>query len=420
MGLFESSQVPETEASIRAKLISYAQAAGLQVTSWLVGSVGQQILETMVAGLYGYTQTVPTIVRGFASLDTATDPGDVDPYDDTNVALTPAPGFLSNMGANVYGTTRNEASNASGFVTFTNAGVVPRTFAPYGLIFTRSYGSPAPTYTNTPDAAIYTGVGGTVTVAAGSSLTIPVAAISPGSANSATIGSLSLTTSLLGCSATNAAAVLGTDREGADAYRARCRTAPARTSLGGPGAAISYLAATQYDGTPVINGSGTASNITRVYVSSDSTTGIVDAYYASPTGPATAEDVTAANLNITSYAYATPDAITFTGVAATATTIVCSGTVKIKARPGLVVATIKQAIVDTLVDYFSTIPIGGVDQVAGAGVVYAADMQAVIRTAYVGLYDPILTSPAGASTAIALGHVPVLSTSTASWTVTVV
>jgi len=419
MGLFEDSQQPQTEAGIRAQIIAYAQAAGLQVTSWLVGSVGQQILETMISALYGYTQTVPTIVRGFASLDTATDPGDVDPYDATNAALTPAPGFLSNMGENTFGTERNQASNASGFVTFTNAGIVPRTFAPYGLVFTRSYGSPAPTYTNTPDPAIYVNPGGTVTVAPSTSIDIPVEAISPGSANSATPTTLSLTTSLLGCSATNAAAILGTDREGADAYRARCRQAPARTSLGGPGAAIAYLAATQYDGTPVINGSGNASNITRVYVSSDSTTGIVDAYYASPTGPAVAADVTAANLNIQSYAYATPDAITYTGVAATATTITCSGSVKIKARPGLVIATIKQAIVDTLTAYFATIPIGGVDQVAGAGFVYAADIQAIIRTAYPGLYDPALVSP-GASTAIALGHVPVLSTSTASWTVTVV
>lgn len=419
MGLFEDSQKPSTESNVRAQIIAYAQAAGLQVTSWLVGSVGQQILETMVAALYGYTQTVPTIVRGFASLDTATDPGDVDPYDATNAALTPAPGFLSNLGANTFGTTRNEAANASGFVTFSNAGVVPRTFAPYGLVFTRNYGSPAPTYTNTPDPAIYTGGGGTVTVAPGASLVIPIAAISPGSANSAPPSTIALTTSLLGCTATNAAAVLGTDREGADAYRARCRQAPARTSLGGPGAAIAYLAATQYDGTPVINGSGTASNITRVYVSSDSTTGIVDAYYASPTGPAVAADVTAANLNITSYAYATPDAITFTGVAATGTTITCSGTVKIKARPGLVTATVQKAIVDTLTAHFATIPIGGIDQVAGAGVVYAADIQAIIRTAYTGIYDPILTSPIGASTAIALGHVPVLSTTTGSWTVSV-
>jgi acetylornithine deacetylase/succinyl-diaminopimelate desuccinylase-like protein len=214
--------------------------------------------------------------------------------------------------------------------------------------------------------------------------------------------------------------VLVTDREGADAYRARCRKAASRGSLGGPRGAISYLAATQYDGSPVINGSGTASNITRTYVSQDSTTGIVDAYYASATGPATSDDVTAANLNIQSYAYATPDAITFTGAAAIATPITVSGTVKIRARPGLVVATVKQAIVDTLTAYFATLEIGGVDQVAGAGVVYTADLVAVVRTAYSGIYDPVLSAPVAVSTAIALGHVATLVTSTASWTVTVV
>ena len=79
------------------------------------------------------------------------------------------------------------------------------------------------------------------------------------------------------------------------AFHSRGIKRTSRTSLGGPGQAYAWLAAKQLDGTPLLNGSASIVNISRTWVSAESSTGVVDVYYASPSGAATAEDVLAAN-----------------------------------------------------------------------------------------------------------------------------
>lgn len=405
-------------------IIGYAQSAGLAITNWAVGGVGQQVLEAVEETVANTTQVIAYVVRSYASLDTATDPGDPDPYDAANVDRTPAAGGLSHLGENVYGTTRDGATFASGTFTFDNsAGLVPRTFGPGSLVFTWtavSPPSPAPTYTNAPDATIYTNPDGTVTVNAGATLDIPITADEEGSGSSAPPSAITLTTSLTGVTGTNAKAVVGVDRETATAYRARCRLAPARTSLGAPPATLIYLATTNLDGTPLVNASGTNVDINRVYVSSDSSTGIVDVYFAAPSGAPTTEDVAATNANIQIDAYAVFDCMTYTGAAAVEVPITVQGTAKIKAGPGVVSATVRQAIVDALTAAFQEFPIGGEDQTLGAGVIYTRDLQAIAATAYPGLYAVSVTTPAGASTALAAGEVATYSGVIADWTLTIV
>jgi hypothetical protein len=422
MSAFDDLIANTTVSAIRTTIIGYAQGAGLLISNWLVGSVGQQIFETVAQTGYALTQGIANIVRGFASLDTSTDPGDVDAYDSDNAGRTPAPGFLSYYGQNTYGTTRQEATFATGPVLFTNGGSQSRTFAPYALTFTWTANtppSPAPTYRNAPDPTIYTNPDGTVTVGVNGTLTLTVVADEVGmGSNVPSASSLSLTTTLLGCSATNTASVLGTDREDADVYRARCRQAPARISLGGPSAAYAYLAAKNLDGTPLLNANGAPVAINRVYVSQSSSTGIVTAYYASPSGAAISADVTAANNNIEIQAFAVPDAITFSGVAASNVSIHVVGTASIKARPGLTSAIVKTAIINALAAAFETFEIGGSDQTAGAGVIYTDDLHAIAATAYPGLYNVVITTPGGATTALALGHVATLNSVVGDWAVT--
>lgn len=431
MTVFSDSLISETLSSVRAKLISAAQGAGLTVTDWVVGALSQQMLESHAQAAFTFVGSVARIVRGFAGLDYATDPGDPDAYAPSNADLAPSAGFLSNMGLNTFFTERAGATFAGGFVTFTNAGIAARTFGPGALVFTWTVGppSPAPTYRNAGDPSIYTNADGTVTVNAGSSLSIPVSAEEIGTRSNAPASSLSLTTSLVGCSATNPLAVLGTDREDAAVYRGRCRKAPARLSLAGPSAAYEYLSAKNLDGTPLYNGvdgsghldgTGDPVNIDRVQVTQDSATGIVNAYYASPEGAAIADDVTAANLNIEAEAFAVPDAITFTGIAATETLVPVIGTGKIAAGPGVSAALVKDAIVAAQEAYFASFPLGGLDQVAGAGVLYTEDLRGVARAAFPGLYAVDVSTPAGATTAIALGHVATTDTDAADWTITVV
>ena len=137
-------------------------------------------------------------------------------------------------------------------------------------------------------------------------------------------------------------------------------------------------------------------------------------------GAASTEDVTAANANIQVDAYAVFDCVTYTGQAASEVPISVVGTAKIKAGPGVVSATVRQAIVDALTAAFQEFPIGGEDQTLGAGVIYTRDLQAIAATAFTGLYAVSVTTPAGASTALALGEVATYAGTIADWTLTIV
>lgn len=427
MSVFTDRIAPVSESSVRSQFTALCVAAGLKITNWRVQGVGNQIKEAVISGLFFFVQVVPVYVRGFVSLDLSTDPGDVDPYDSGNVSLAPGPGFLSEFGQNTFSTTREEASFATGFGTFTNSGPGARVLEPEALVFTWTGGSPpspAPTYTNADDPVLYSG--GTLTVPAGTSVTIPIVAQQIGSASSAPSSTLTLTTSLAGCSFTNANPVIGNDREDADTYRARCRLAAARLSLAGPADAIRYLAAKNLDGTPLLNDatSPVPTSVTRVQVTEDSSTGIVSAYYASPSGPAIPDDVSAANRNIQIQAYATADAITFNGSAAGFVTVHVRGTAKIKNRAGVTGQAVAEGIVAALTVYFETVEIGGLDQVAGSGVLYTVDLAGIGRDGYPGTYDLVLSLPGGATTAISVGAVPVLQSvagdgaGSGDWTIT--
>lgn len=427
MSIYDDLIANETITSVRNRVIGYAAAAELAITSWIPGDVAEQMLQTFALALYAGSLTISSLTRGYTSLDTSVDPGDLDPYDATNINKDPVPGLLSSFGLNTFFTKRIDATFATGFYTLTNNGTSAQTFGPESLTLTWTANSPptpAPTYRNVADVSIYTNPGGTVTLAAGDSLTFPVAAEQIGTRSNAPPSSLSLTTTLPGCSGTNAEPVLGTDRESADYFRARCREAPARVSLAGPGDAYRYFAKTNLDGTPLLNGSASPVNITRTYVSQDSTTGIVNVFFASPAGAATSEDVTAANTNIETQCFAVPGCITYTGLAAVEVSLHPVGSGRIRARSGMTTTAlqnaVKQAIVAALVAAFAGFPIGGFDQTDGAGVIYTTDLRAIVATAYPGLYDALITTPAGATTPIALGQVATLINTVADWTIAVV
>lgn len=425
MSLYEDLIQNETITAVRTKVIGYAQAAGLAITSWISGSVGEQLLQTVSTVTYATTAVFAKAIRGFTSLDLSVDPGDADPYDATNVQQTAAPGMLSAFGENTFGTTRGEATLGTGSVLFDNsAGLVARTFAPYALTFTWTVDlgggipSPPPTYRNAEDATIYVNFDGTVTVPAGGTLLIPVVAEEVGTRSNAGIGALSLTTTLLGVVASNTTPIVGTDREDADTYRERCRQAGSRLSFAGPADAYAYFAAKDLDGEPILNSLGGEVAITRAQVTEESDTGIVNAWFADEDGAPIAEDVTAANANIELNAFVVPDAITYTGQAAVEVVVPVSGTAKMKAVPGIDPAVVKQAILDKLAETFADYPIGGRDQVAGAGFLYKADLQGAVATAYPGLYSATVTTPAASATALAAGRVAKLSSVLADWTIT--
>lgn len=434
-------QLP-TRQEIKAGIISIAQAANLTVTSWVDGDPSERWIEIAARAIDQFLSNITTqAVRAFF-FDYNTDPGDAG---DLSTDQTARPGWLSAFGSGWWGVQRGGADYATGFVTITNAGTSPATFKPYDLTFQRStMGADGgkPTYRNQTDAAVYTGLGGKVTINAGASLTVPVIAEQAGSYANASPGEISVcvTQSFGTLTVTNASPVLGSDREDRSVYIARCRQQSAAASPGGPQDAYRYASTTGADGNPLqlYDGSG-PTTVTRVFVSPDSSTGQVEIYLANPSGPATAAEVHSANGNINGIAIVHTDGVVYNanpiGVVPDTVVIGPTGTDSVTDAPGpaaaiatnigplagtarialprgaasldLVVA-VQEAIAAAESLYFSTAPIGGLDQVAGAGVLYTNDLQKVASDAYAGLYAVNITKPASFTTVISIGHVPVL------------
>ena len=446
-------QLP-TRAQIKAQIIAAAAALSpaLSVTSWVLGDPSERWIELSARVVDLFLSNITTQAVRAAFFDYATDPGDAG---DLSADQTPRPGWLSAMGAGWWGVSRGSATFATGSLLVTNTGSTPATFAPYALTARRAVAGTDggfPTYRNAADPSIYVGAGGTLTLAPGAFATLPIIAEQVGSYSSAAPGQIAVmvTQSFGSLSCSNASPVLGDDREDRDVYIARCRQQSAAASPNGPQDAYRYASTTGADGLPLqlYDGSG-ATTVNRVFVSPDSATTDVSIYLANPTGAATAVEVSSANGNINGIPIVhtdgvvyspnpigvVPDIVTLQPTAADAVTGApgpaaatetdigpIKGTARVKSVPGLsplsIVAAAQAAIGASLSSYFSVLPIGGLDQTAGAGVVYTSDIQDTVRESYPvplpgqlpapALYAVTITVPATSTTAIALGHVAAL------------
>ncbi len=443
-----------TRAQIKAGIVSVAAALTppLSVTSWVLGSPSERWIELSARLVDMFLSSITTQAVRAAFFDLSTDPGDAG---DLSLDQTPRPGWLSAMGAGWWGVLRGGATYATGDLLVTNTGSTPATFAPFALTARRAVAGTDggfPTYRNAADPAIYVGLGGTLTLAPSASVTLPFIAEQIGSYSNAAPGQIAVMVTqsygTLGCS--NASPVLGDDREERADYIARCRQQSAAASPNGPADAYRYASTTGADGLPLqlYDGSG-ATTVNRVYVSADSATTDVTIYLANPTGPATAAEVSSANGNINGIPIVytdgvvynvdpigvVPDAITLRPTSSDAVTLApgpaaatsvdvgaIEGTARTKAVPGAapmaIIVAAQVAIGNALSTYFATLPIGGLDQIAGAGVLYTSDLQDTIRESYPvpvagqlptpALYAVNVTEPATTTTAIALGHVATL------------
>ncbi len=429
MPSFSDLYTTATASEIKAAILGIADAAGLLVTTWILGEPSERWIEITARALDAFTSTIQAQYVRSWFLDLATDPGDPG---DLSADQTPRPGWLSALGENWYGTIRGGQTLATGTLTVTNVGGSSATIYPLSLTFqsavVQSDGG-YPTYRNSEDPSVYTNPDGSVTLAASASIDLPIVAEQIGTYANAQPGHIVVvvTSGSGSFTCTNASPVLGTEREDPDAYRERCRTAAAQQSPGGPGNAYRRAATTAIDGSALQrwDGSGPVGT-TRTYVSTDSTLGYVFCFFADNDGPVDAVDLVSSNANITGVAFGditdpigvVPDCVTYQGAAATAVTISVSGTCKIKAKAGVTALAVKNAIVAALTTAFASFEIGGFDQVAGAGVIYTVDLSGIVRDAFPGIYDVTIVAPAGASTALAIGEVAVLDSVAADWTVT--
>jgi hypothetical protein len=445
-------------------IVAIAQAAGVDTTSFEPGDPMERFLELASQAMAAWGVVPQQAVEAlFFAL--ATDPGDVrdDGTPDASPDQTPRPGMLSAVGQGFYGTTRGGQTYAISRVTLKNNGTTPTLpFLPGQLIVeystaTRSDGG-TPTYAGTPDGSIYLGIGGTMLpIAPGASVAnVPVIAQQIGSYGSAPQNMLAgpaVSQSYGNIVVTASTTATGQDREARALYIARCLLFADAHSPGGPTQAYRRAMNTAKDGTLLAryDGSGLV-NITQAYVSPASAVGLVTMYIGGPNGGTSldATDLASAAANIDGLAVGTItdpigvlcDTATIgptTSVAGlpsgtpgpaicTNHTIDITYTVKIKASkvpggatPGTYtylstnlppttapapIAKIFDAITATEGTYLYGIGIGGLEQVAGAGVVYTSDIQDQIPTALAGLYAPSVTAPATTTTAISLGECP--------------
>jgi hypothetical protein len=415
---------PDSLDAVKEQVASFAGLARLLLTSWVSGQPGEQLYQAFSRAMQASGMMNAAAIRGMF-LDYATDPGDYDPYNPENINLPPTPGYLSALMLNVFFTERRGETYATTTLRLTNSGGSTHYIAPEALTLARS-GHPEITYRNSADASVYVDVGGTKRLSPGAYVDLEIVAESPGSGSNAAAGEITvLVSSLIGVTVSNAAAAIGEDREAAPAARARAREQATSTSPNGAADKYRYYATTQLGGAPLLrnDGSEAAVGITKIWVSPFSSTGVVDVYYADDDGPADATDVASANENIVLRVVAPGDCITFGptpdgGDAATATPVVVTWAVKYQAtyqgRP-VAGADVKAAIVAALTARFTDVPIGGFDQVSGAGTLYVSDLRGTVDSAHPAIYSTTLSAPAG-DVAITLGHVAVLTTPTGTET----
>ncbi len=413
---------PTTLDDLKAKVAGFASLLKLKLDSWAVGDPAEQLYTAFTQALKLTADGNATIFRGFV-LDYATDPGDDDPFDARNATLPPSPGFLSKLGLNEFFTERIGATKATGNVTLTNTTGSPVTITPLQLTFADT-DHPEHTYRNSPDASIYTGVSQTLQIAPSGTVVVPYVAETAGSSFSIAANKLARVQAPLGVTVADTVGAIGIDREAADLYRARCRGQAAGVSPNGASDGYRRLANTNFDGTPLLRSSAhggddmTPVGITRIYASQSSSTGVVTLYFADDDGGADSTDAGTANDNIELGVIATPGCITYSGTGATNTPITVTWAVLFQLKyKGKTIASadVKKAINDALTARFKEYPIGGFDQTAGAGTIYASDLRSVVERSHPAIYKVTLSNPGG-DTAIPLGHVPTLNNPTGTET----
>lgn len=172
-----------------------------------------------------------------------------------------------------------------------------------------------------------------------------------------------LVTNLLGVTCANVDVFYGTDTQGNAALAATARLKLQSLSTGGPKGAYEYyaLAAVKWAATlapPLRLGAP----VTRVKRVTDPADGTVYVFIANAVGASSSADVGVVDQVL--QAYATPDAVTSKAVAATNRSVSCAVTVWLPIA--YVIDTTRALFQAAIQAYFTTLPIGGVDDPQGS------------------------------------------------------
>lgn len=363
--------VQETKAALYAQALSFAETVGLPVTSWQTGNPTRSLYHIISTWWAAQEQIAARYVAAHF-LDLAAQLDD--------------PQWLIAIAYEQFGYTAREATYATCTVQLTNTGA--GVFDPIdaqSLTFAKT-GDPNITYRNTTGGSL---LDGSVTP---TTLDLTVECEVAGSDGSAAPGDLTIVTSLIGVTATNITTATGIDAESATSIVAGCRAKLEALSPNGAAGAYAYVALNA-----AITG---ASDVTRVRVIDDSTTGDVIVYVASSSGAVSAPDLALVEAALVETAL--PFCMTLTCSSASALPVTTTITASVYDSVNATESEIKQAIVDAVGALFATIPIGGDGD---DGKVFRARLISTVEQTFPGyVFDVVLAAPA-ADVALAVSQV---------------
>lgn len=353
---------PLTVAEASAAIYAALATEGVNVTLWKAGAPTR----TLVAGLAIILASLSQLQAAIAKM--------------SFLALASG-SWLTLVALYVYNVTRDPGSFATGSLTLTNAAGGVFSYAPYAATFSNG----TKTYKNVD----------TISLGAFGTQTITIQATELGSGSSAGPATITnLVTPMPGVTASNAAALLGTDEENDATLRLRCGEKLGTLSPNGARDAYAFIARSAKFS------SGVSAGVERIKTIADGTGGI-DAYFATASGnlTGTVGNVTTP-LGLVDYLLQTqvvPLDITLRSHTAIAQAIACTYELWVPDTMTETDAEI-QALVDLgIANYLAARPIGG-DIIPGGvapGKVYKSALEDAIGAAIPGIaIRRIMTVPA--------------------------
>lgn len=216
-----------------------------------------------------------------------------------------------------------------------------------------------------------------------------------------------MVTSLVGCTVTNVAPLLGANEESAQALVTRARNKLQALSPLGPKGAYDYVARTPLDQFPVVEGTllaPTSTPITRTRTVADPASGDVTTYLATAGGAPVSADVALVQLGF--YRWCEPWGQR--SIAAAAGVVPVTVSYQLWIKSSLPSAQIQALVQAALITYLALVPVGGVVIPPDDGALYTEAIENVIHGSVAGVQRVKVTVPAVDVTDLLPSQIPVL------------
>jgi phage-related baseplate assembly protein len=387
---------PLTPDEVEAKLLQIAETLEFPVTAWAPLDAMAVLLAIVAANDSNLTQTMTLMGRsGLLDFAANTD-GTINPW-------------LTVLADSVYDVQREEETFATTpSMVLTNAAAVPYSISPGDLTFAITTGPNA--------GATFHNTTGGVLPASGGALGLTIVADTSGSGSTAQPGFITtMVTPLAGVSATNTLAAIGLDAESDQKLIQRCRAKLGALSPNGPSKAYEFAALSTINPT-----TGAPVDINRVSVSPFSSTGQVQVYVASTSGPVpgTVGDLTT-DLGLVAqniFENAMPIAVTVTVNSAASLSVLVRATIYMRDSNTILAADVQTAVLQRLLAFFQRQPVGGTNIGAGGRLFLDAIIGEIYATVPNQVAQVIISSPV-ADVVMTASQVAVLTSVTTDFTV---